>query len=307
MPTMSPIRVRSKSMPSSSPPTIATKKMRPRLGAPAYQCPRPGTMESSAADHGLGGFDRGTARISTSSAWTGCTWTWVPHSGQNFASGASGVWQRGQASIVARVQEYHWVEVRAEQEEFRVAETMQETSVTFSKRDGIGVITLNRPGANAYNFEVMRQLNDAVDVARLDTEVKVIILSSGLEKFFSAGADINMLKAAEPPYKASFCLFCQETLSKLERTPKIVIAQLGGHCVGGGLEIALACDLRFMAAGPSRTIGLIKVAVTEGIEMPLSGGLALEREVQNQLFQNQDAKEGLAAYVEKRKPKFTGR
>jgi enoyl-CoA hydratase/carnithine racemase len=264
-----------------------------------------------------------------------------------------------------------------------VAETMQETSVTFSKRDGIGVITLNRPGANAYNFEVMRQLNDAVDVARLDTEVKVIILSSGLEKFFSAGADINMLKAAEPPYKASFCLFCQETLMKLERTPKIVIAQLGGHCVGGGLEIALACDLRFMAAGPyqiglpevklgvlpgtggtqrlprlvgksrgldliitgrlltpeqaleiglvdrvfpkedleiktmeyaqeiasgpSRTIGLIKVAVTEGIEMPLSGGLALEREVQNQLFQNQDAKEGLAAYVEKRKPKFTGR
>jgi len=81
-----------------------------------------------------------------------------------------------------------------------VAETMQETSVTFSKRDGIGVIKLNRPGANAYNFEVMRQLNDAVDVARLDTEVKVIILSSGLEKFFSAGADINMLKAAEPPY-----------------------------------------------------------------------------------------------------------
>jgi enoyl-CoA hydratase/carnithine racemase len=62
-----------------------------------------------------------------------------------------------------------------------------------------------------------------------------------------------------------------------------------------------------IASGPSRTIGLIKVAVTEGIEMPLSGGLALEREVQNQLFQNQDAKEGLAAYVEKRKPKFTGR
>src|SRR5207245_9886399 len=129
----------------------------------ACQGPRPGRMESSAADQGLGRFDRGAARVSTSSAWTGCTWTWVPHSGQNFASGRSDVWQRGQASIAARVQEYHWVEVRAEQEEFRVAETMQETSVTFSKRDGIGVIKLNRPGANAYNFDCVRPPRDVLD------------------------------------------------------------------------------------------------------------------------------------------------
>ena len=251
---------------------------------------------------------------------------------------------------------------------------------TVEKEDGTAVVSINVPPANTYNFELMRELHSIIEDVRLDTDVNVIILT-GSEKIFSAGADINMLKKADPQYKAMFCLHCQETLMQLERIPKIVIAALNGHCVGGGLEIAMACDLRFMRDGgqiglpevtlgvlpgtggtqrlprlvgkaraldlmitgrtisaedakgiglvndvcegdalefakeyaaklndgPTRAIGLIKVAVQEGTEMALNNGLALERELQNRLFATEDAQEGLQAFIDKRKPEFKGR
>ena len=251
---------------------------------------------------------------------------------------------------------------------------------TVEKANGTAVVSINRPPANTYNFDLMRELDRIVEDVRLDTDVNVVILT-GTEKIFSAGADIKMLKESDPVFKATFCLHCQETLMKIERIPKIVIAAINGHCVGGGLEIAMACDLRFMRsggqiglpevtlgvlpgtggtqrlprlvgkgraidlmitgrtispeeakdiglindvcegdavefaqqyaaklnAGATRAIGLIKVAVQEGTEMALSNGLALERELQNRLFVTDDAKEGLAAFLEKRKPAFKGR
>lgn len=134
------------------------------------------------------------------------------------------------------------------------------------KENGTGVISINVPPANTYDFEVMKELDAIIEDLRLDTDVNVIILT-GNEKIFSAGADINMLKQSEPAFKATFCLHCQETLLKLERTPKIVIAALNGHCVGGGLEIAMACDLRFMRTGGQ--IGLPEV--TLGV-LPGTGG-----------------------------------
>ena len=230
---------------------------------------------------------------------------------------------------------------------------------------------------------MMRELAAAIDELRFDEEAKVIVLASTVAGFFSAGADIEMLKASQPDFKAMFCLHCQETLDKLAKTPKVVIAALSGHTVGGGLEIALACDLRMMAEdagkiglpevtlgvlpgtggtqrlprligasraldmmitgklltpsealaiglvnyvypkatfardvhayasglarGPIRAVSLIKRSVAEGVEEPLTSGLALERELQNRLFITEDAKEGLAAFVEKRKPSFKGR
>jgi len=134
------------------------------------------------------------------------------------------------------------------------------------KENGTAVVSINRPPANTYNFEVMKELDAIIEDVRLDTDVNVIILT-GSQKIFSAGADINMLKQAEPAFKAMFCLHCQETLLELERTPKIVIAALNGHCVGGGLEIAMACDLRFMRTGGQ--IGLPEV--TLGV-LPGTGG-----------------------------------
>lgn len=255
--------------------------------------------------------------------------------------------------------------------------------IEYQVEDGIGIARLNKPPANTYDLELMQELDGVIEEVRFDDDVKVAILASKLEKFFSAGADIRMLTESEPDFKAMFCLHCQETLVKMENTPKVWIAAINGHCVGGGLEIALATDIRIMgrdsgqiglpevtlgvlpgtggtqrlprlvgkaraldmmvtgkllspeealeiglvnyvhdpkelwdetivyaralADGPSRAVGLIKRSVTEGLEVPLKQALALERELQNRLFITEDAKEGLTAFVEKRKPAFKGR
>jgi enoyl-CoA hydratase/carnithine racemase len=138
-----------------------------------------------------------------------------------------------------------------------------------SKREGrVGIGYLNKPKANTYDPELMRDLNHWIDEVRYDEEVDVAVLASSSEGMFSAGADINFLRSSTPDHKATFCLGCQETLNKMESTPKLFIAALNGHTVGGGLEIALACDLRFMANGPYK-IGLPEV--TLGV-LPGTGG-----------------------------------
>src|SRR6185295_17971796 len=88
------------------------------------------------------------------------------------------------------------------------------------------------------------------------------------DKFFCAGADIRMLTDAQPEWKYYFCLHANETLMRLEQTPKLVIAALNGHTVGGGLEVALAADIRIARKGGGR-IGLPEVAL--GV-LPGTGG-----------------------------------
>lgn len=257
--------------------------------------------------------------------------------------------------------------------------------VEYQNKDGIATLTLNDPPANTYSYEMMRELDDAILRARFDAGVHVLILTGKGEKFFSAGANIKMLTGMTPDFKYYFCLHANETLNRLEQTPKLVIAALNGHCVGGGLEVALAADIRIarrgagkiglpesslgvlpgtggtqrlarlisksraiemMAlgktfefevaleagiinhifdsvdfeqkvleyarqfvppAGASKAVGRIKRAVQTGIELPFQDALALERELQQQLFESDDAAEGLKAYVEKRRPNFKGK
>ncbi len=136
------------------------------------------------------------------------------------------------------------------------------------KDDGVGYIEINNPKVNTYDLEMMNELDQAIEEFRFDDEAKVIVLTSAVPGVFSAGADIEMLKRSAPDYKAMFCLHCQETLNKFAETPKVVIAALPGHCVGGGLEIALACDIRMMAKDSGR-IGLPEV--TLGV-LPGTGG-----------------------------------
>ena len=261
------------------------------------------------------------------------------------------------------------------------------TLVRYEVKAGIAVLTMDDPPANGYSYPMMRQLDDAVLRARFDEAVHVIVIRGAGDKFFCAGANITMLTEVTPSFKYYFCLHANETLLRLEQTPKLVIAALNGHTVGGGLEVALAADLRIarkgagkiglpevnlgvlpgtggtqrlarlvgksraiqlMASGetfsfeeaerlgivndvregspeewwasvlehagkfvpPNRAamaVGLIKRAVQTGAEVSLESGLALERELQQQLFRSDDAKEGLAAYLEKRAPKFQGR
>lgn len=262
---------------------------------------------------------------------------------------------------------------------------MENRLVEYSVEHGVAVLRLNDPPANAYTYQMMRQLDDAILQARFDPQVHVLVLTGAGNKFFCAGANIRMLTEMTPEFKYYFCLHANETLNRLEQTPKLVIAALNGHCVGGGLEIALAADLRvachgagkiglpevalgvlpgtggtqrlarlvgksraieLMASGrlmefeeavdwgllnyvypadrfqeqvmeyarqftpPSKAalaVGHIKRSVQSGWEMSLQDGLALERELQQRLFESEDASEGLRAYVEKRVPQFKGK
>jgi enoyl-CoA hydratase len=116
--------------------------------------------------------------------------------------------------------------------------------VNASKQDGVTVLELSNPSANTYSYEMMRELDAHILAARFDPAVHVIVVTGAGDKFFCAGADLKMLEGADPYFKYNFCLHANETLCRLEQTAKLVIAAINGHCVGGGLEIALACDLR---------------------------------------------------------------
>ena len=261
------------------------------------------------------------------------------------------------------------------------------TLVQYEVKDRVGILTLDDPPANTYTHEMMVQLDQAILRARFDEGVEVVVITGAGEKFFCAGANIQMLSEVTTGFKYCFCLHANETLNRLEHTPKLIIGALNGHTVGGGLEIAMACDLRvarkdggkcglpevalgvlpgtggtqrmvrivgkskaieLMATGETfgfdralelglvnklieaednadfmgkvmeyaaqfttpnkavKAVGNIKRSVQTGAELPFELALTLERELQQQLFQSADAKEGLAAYMEKRAPEFTG-
>ena len=115
--------------------------------------------------------------------------------------------------------------------------------IKYRVDEGIAILEMDDPPANTYSYEMMQQLDTAILKARMDESVHVIVIRGRGEKFFSAGASIPMLTKADPQFKYYFCLHANETLCRLEQTPKLVIAALNGHTVGGGLEIALACDI----------------------------------------------------------------
>lgn len=264
----------------------------------------------------------------------------------------------------------------------------QNDFVDYHVEGAIALLKLNDPPANTYSYGMMQRIDDCILEARMDESVQVIVITGAGEKFFCAGANIAMLSEVTPEFKYYFCLHANETLSRFEQTPKLVVAAINGHCVGGGLEVAMAADIRvarrgagkmglpevslgvlpgtggtqrlarivgkskaieLMAAGElfdfergetlglvnqifdadsvekfmeqvmdyarqcttpnkaARAVGRIKRAVQTGSEIPFESALALERELQQELFQSEDAREGLDAYVNKRKAVFTGK
>lgn len=140
--------------------------------------------------------------------------------------------------------------------------------VHYRADGGLAILELDDPPANTYSYEMMLQLDSAILRARMDESVHVIVLRGAGEKFFSAGASIQSLSASTPDYKYYFCLHANETLCRLEQTPKLVIAALNGHTVGGGLEVALACDIRLGKMGGGK-VGLPEVNL--GV-LPGTGG-----------------------------------
>jgi enoyl-CoA hydratase len=130
--------------------------------------------------------------------------------------------------------------------------------IEYRVADGIAILELNNPPANAYTLDSLKALDEAIVKARFDSSVHVLLMRGAGEKFFSAGADINMLSRESNEFRNQFALYGHETLSRLENTPKLVIAAINGHCVGGGLEIAMACDIRIAKKNAGRT-GLAEV------------------------------------------------
>src|SRR5213082_1675050 len=144
----------------------------------------------------------------------------------------------------------------------------KKTLVHYMVEGGVAIIELDDPPANTYTYEMMHQLDEAILKARFDDTAHVLVLRGHGDKFFSAGANISMLNSVTPRFKYFFCLHANETLNRLEHTPKLTMAALNGHTVGGGLEIAMACDIR-LAKENAGKIGLPEVNL--GV-LPGTGG-----------------------------------
>jgi enoyl-CoA hydratase/carnithine racemase len=260
---------------------------------------------------------------------------------------------------------------------------MTDSYVTLTKEPPLGIITLNRPPANSYDIKFMQDLDAAIEGVAADNEIKAALLVSTSEKFFSGGADIKAFLANTPEANVEMVNLAHQALAKIAHIPKVFIAVINGHAMGGGLEMALACDLRFagdgkfmlalpestlgllpgnggtqrlprligasralelmlsggtigsqqalelglvnkvfpvdsvldeakayalkLANGPTQALAYIKRCVYEGMELSLADGLILERELIAELFTSEDAREGLTAFVEKRKAEFKGK
>src|SRR3989449_8587066 len=172
------------------------------------------------------------------------------------------------------------------------------TLIDYKIESCVAIVTLNDPPANTYSYEMMQQLDARILEARMDESVQVIVITGSGEKFFCAGANIQMLSSVTPEFKYYFCLHANETLLRLEQTPKLVIAALNGHCVGGGLEVALAADIR-IARQDAGKIGLPEVNLgvlpgtggTQRLSRLVGKSKAIELMVVGNTFSFEEAKE----------------
>lgn len=147
-------------------------------------------------------------------------------------------------------------------------------SIEFTLDAGVAVLSLNRPPANAYNADMLAALTAAVHRCAEDPQVRVVVLRSASPKFFCTGADISTLQDSNAAQFANFLTIAQEAVDAIARTPKLFIAAIAGHCIGGGLEIALGCDFRWAASGKYR-LGLAEVNL--GLSPGMGGTQRLPR------------------------------
>jgi enoyl-CoA hydratase/carnithine racemase len=134
--------------------------------------------------------------------------------------------------------------------------------VTFSTEGRIGTITLDSPPANSYDLEMMRQFSSAVDEA-LGSDAIPVIVASASEKFFCGGADIKKFLDGDVEANMEMIRVSQAAFRRMATAPQVFLAHINGHAMGGGLELALACDLRYANDGsyrigtPEVTLGLL--------------------------------------------------
>ena len=247
--------------------------------------------------------------------------------------------------------------------------------------DGIGTIRLDRPPMNALNIQVQEELRAAANEVAADPQIRAVVVYGG-EKVFAAGADIKEMAEMSYVDMAARAAEISSAIGAIARIPKPVVAAITGYALGGGCELALACDWRVVAEdaklgqpeiklgiipgaggtqrlarligparakdlimsgrmvdaaealrigladrvvpaaqvyeeavalvrpyvnGPAQALRAAKLAIDGGLEMDLASGLAWESQLFASLFATEDRREGMAAFVEKRKPNFSGR
>lgn len=253
--------------------------------------------------------------------------------------------------------------------------------VRWEINEGIGTIRLERPPMNALNKQVQEELRAAAGAATADAEVRAVIVYGG-EKVFAAGADIKEMADMSYVDMVARAGALSSAFDAIARIPKPVVAAITGYALGGGCELALACDWRVVAedarlgqpeiklgvipgaggtqrlarlvgparakdivlsgrmvdaaealrigladrvvpaaevydeavalvrpftTGPAQAIRAAKLAIDGGLGMDLASGLAWESQLFAALFATEDRREGMAAFVGKRPPTFTGR
>ncbi|MEM7348430.1 MAG: enoyl-CoA hydratase/isomerase family protein [Chloroflexota bacterium] len=198
---------------------------------------------------------------------------------------------------------------------------MSDAYVKLTKEGPLGIITLDRPPANSYELKFMQDLGKAVDAVAADDEIKVALIVSDSEKFFCGGADIKAFLSHTTEENMQMIEEGHRVLASIADIPKIFIAVINGHAMGGGLEIALACDLRFAGDGkfflalPEVTLGILPgnggtqrltrlIGSSKALEMMITGGTvnaqkALELGLVNEVYPQNSLREDAMAYASK--------
>ena len=119
-------------------------------------------------------------------------------------------------------------------------------TIRLNKKLQTGWLTLNRPNKlNAINKEMLQEISEAIDYLQKNPKIRCIIITGAGKRAFSTGADINEMQELTKRTAAKFSTKGQHVFSKIEALSKPVIAAINGYCLGGGLELALACDFRY--------------------------------------------------------------
>src|SRR5207302_387701 len=177
-------------------------------------------------------------------------------------------------------------------------------TILYDVADGVATVTLNRPEVhNAMNDRMRQELTRCFGEVATSDAVRVVVVTGAGERAFSAGADIREFVEPQVPVRFRESRRRVDFRAAMDRCPQPIVAAIRGYALGGGLELALA---RALAEKAPVALRYAKEAVVKGLELPLADGLRLENDLATLLRTTADRVEGAKAFLEKRKPRFSG-